>query len=474
MKGFYKTSKFYSIATKFTKFQYLRLVEKQTKPQLGKWIKDNLVIMGPTFIKIGQFLSTRTDVFGEEITNQLKELQDNVAPLSFKEIESYIEPIKSYLSNFEQVPIAAASIGQVHLAKKMDGTEVVIKIKRPNIENEITDDFETLLFCVSILKQVSNDRKIREFEILFKEYYKILLEEIDFKREAKNMLVFKDKFKNKKYVKIPYVCEDLCNNNIITMEYVPSIKIDNVNQIQKMGFNRETIAQKLIELYIKQIIEYGKVHIDPHPGNVGITKNGKIVYYDFGMVLDLDSRIKEKFMAFLIAVYDKDVNSIASIAIDMDLIVVEPKDIPYFKTFLIAFLNYIESANIEEFKISYIDKINVTTAPFLISSKFVLLLRGISILEGVCKQLDRNFNFKKTLDPYIDELILDVNYFEARAKSDLKLITKVPDKVQISQIQLEVLERTVRDVEKNIKKEYDEKYMLLAFLVIIVELMSIL
>jgi predicted unusual protein kinase regulating ubiquinone biosynthesis (AarF/ABC1/UbiB family) len=462
------------IATKFTQFQYLRVIKKQSKPQLGKWIKDNLVMMGPTFIKIGQFLSTRTDVFGEDITNQLKELQDNVAPLSFKEIESYIEPIKTYLADFQEIPIAAASIGQVHLAKKKDGTDIVVKIKRPNIENEISDDFKTLLFCVSILKQVSNDRKIREFEILFKEYYKILLEEIDFTRETRNMQVFKDKFKNKKYVKIPYVCADLCTNNIITMEYVPSIKIDNIAQIKKMGFNRETIAQKLIELYIKQIIEYGKVHIDPHPGNVGITKNGKIVYYDFGMVLDLDSKIKEKFMAFLIAVYDKDVNSIANIAIDMDLIVVEPKDIPYFKTFLIAFLKYIESADIEEFKISYINKINTTTAPFLISSKFVLLLRGISILEGVCKQLDANFNFKKTLDPYIDELILDVNYFEARAKSDLKLITKVPDKVQISQIQLEVLEKTVRDVEQNIKKEYDEKYMLLAFLVIIVELMSIL
>ena len=235
MKSFYKTSKFYSIATKFSRFQYLRLVEKQTKPELGKWIKDNLVMMGPTFIKIGQFLSTRTDVFGEDITNQLKELQDNVAPLAFQDIECYIEPIKKELMNFEEVPIAAASIGQVHLARKNDGTEVVVKIKRPNIENEIINDFETLLFCINILKQVSNDRKIREFEILFKEYYKILLEEIDFPRETQNMKIFKEKFKNKKYVKIPYVCDDLCTNNIITMEYVPSIKIDNITQIQKMG-----------------------------------------------------------------------------------------------------------------------------------------------------------------------------------------------------------------------------------------------
>jgi predicted unusual protein kinase regulating ubiquinone biosynthesis (AarF/ABC1/UbiB family) len=308
---------------------------------------------------------------------------------------------------------------------------------------------------------ISDDRKIKEFEILFNEYYKLLKEEIDFVREAKNMKQFKENFIAKKWVKIPTLYESLSNNDVITMEYVPTMKIDNVKAIQSLSFNRERIAQKLVELFIMQVIDFGMVHIDPHPGNVGITDKGKIVFYDFGMVLDLDLKIKEKFTSFLIAVYDKDINTICTIAIEMGLIVVEPQNIPYFKTFLISFLSYVENADIEEFKISYINKINKTSTPFLISSKFVLLLRGISILEGVCKKLDPNFNFKKTLDPYIDQFIVDVNYFEARAISDIKLITKVPDKVQISQIQLEVLEKTVRDVEKNVKKEQNEKYMML-------------
>jgi predicted unusual protein kinase regulating ubiquinone biosynthesis (AarF/ABC1/UbiB family) len=141
----------------------------------------------------------------------------------------------------------------------------------------------------------------------------------------------------------------------------------------------------------------------------------------------------------------------------MGLIVVEPEDLPYFKTFLIAFLSYIETADLEDFKVSYISKINISSTPFLVSSKFVLLLRGISILEGVCKKLDPDFNFKKTLDPYIDEFIVDVNYFEARAMSDIKLITKVPDKVQVNQIQLEVLEKTIRNVEMNVRQEKKQK-----------------
>lgn len=460
-KTVYRTKRFANIFKLYVEFEYLRIVKKVDKPSQGKWTKERLIEMGPTFIKIGQFLSTRTDVFGEEITNELKELQDNVSPLPYDVLKEYIDPIRSKLKSFEENPIASASIGQVHIGELPGGEKVVVKVKRPNIEEQIIDDFETLLFGINLLKTVSDDRKIKEFEILFNEYYKLLKEEIDFVREAKNMKQFKENFSVKKWVKIPTLYESLSNNDVITMEYVPTMKIDDVKAIQSLSFNRERIAQKLVELFIMQVIDFGMVHIDPHPGNVGITDKGKIVFYDFGMVLDLDLKIKEKFTSFLIAVYDKDINTICTIAIEMGLIVVEPQNIPYFKTFLISFLSYVENADIEEFKISYINKINKTSTPFLISSKFVLLLRGISILEGVCKKLDPNFNFKKTLDPYIDQFIVDVNYFEARAISDIKLITKVPDKVQISQIQLEVLEKTVRDVEKNVKKEQNDKYMML-------------
>lgn len=459
-KAVYRTSKFTNILRLYVEFEYLRQVKKVDKPYLGKWTKEKLIDMGPTFIKIGQFLSTRTDVFGEEITNELKELQDNVSPLPYAALAEVIKPIRDVLLDIQESPIASASIGQVHIGTMQNGDKIVLKVKRPNIEEQIIDDFETLLFGISILKQISEDRKIKEFEILFNEYYNLLKEEIDFVREANNMKRFRKNFSGKSWVKIPKVYPQLSNNDLITMEYVPTIKIDDTTSIDNLNFNRERVAQKLVELFINQVIDFGMVHIDPHPGNVGITKNGKIVFYDFGMILDLDLKIKENFTSFLIAVYDKDINTICNIAIKMGLIVVEPQNIPYFKTFLISFLSYVENANIEEFKVSYINKINQSSTPFLISSKFVLLLRGISILEGVCKKLDPNFNFKKTLDPYIDEFVVDINYFEARAMSDLKLITKVPDKVQINQIQIEVLEKTVRDVEKNVKKEQNNKYFI--------------
>lgn len=455
-----KVERFSKIVKFYLDFEYKRFVEKRSKRELGQWTKNKLVEMGPTFIKIGQFLSTRTDILGEEVTDELKGLQDNVAPIDFDQLCDYLAPIMNYVDHVDPIPLASASIGQVHSATLKTGDKVVLKVKRPNIMEDIVADFETLLFGMKILKNISNDRKIKEFEILFNEYYNLLKEEIDFELEASNMQLFKSNFQKDFWVKIPKLYKPLCTNDIITMEYVQSIKITDTVLLDSLKFNRSRIAQKLVEAFIKQVIEHGVVHIDPHPGNVGMTSNGQIVFYDFGMVLHLDINIKEYFTTFLIAVYDKDINTICKAAIDMGLIVVEEKDIPYFKNFLIAFLSYIETADLNEFKISYINKVNSTQTPFLISSKFVLLLRGISILEGVCKSLDPNFNFRKTLDPYIDEFIIDINYFENRAKADLKLITSVPDNVSINKIQIEILEKTIRDMEEDMKKDSNNKMMM--------------
>lgn len=466
-----KTKKFSSLLKSYVELEYLLKIKKISKPKIGKWVTEKLTNMGPTFIKIGQLMSTRKDILGEEIINELKQLQDNVSPLPYNTLEEYITDFSNDFESIDTNPIASASIGQVHTGILKNGNKIVIKIKRPNIEKLINEDFEMLLFSINILKKISNDRKIYEFELLFNEYYKLLKEEINFENEANNMIKFKENFKNIKWIKIPYLYKNLCSNNIITMEYVPSIKINDINTISKLQFNRKKIAEKLIEIFMIQIIDHGTVHIDPHPGNIGINKDGKIVFYDFGMILDIDLNIKEKFTTLLIAIYDKDINTICDISIDMGLIIVEEKNKPYLKTFFISFLKYIENSNIEEFKETYIDKFNSLTNPnepnpFIISSKFILLLRGISILEGVCKTLYPKFNFKDSLDPYINTFILDINYFESRAISDLKLITKVPEKVQINQINLEVIEKNIQDVEKKIQKEQTEKHFILIALII--------
>lgn len=417
-------------------FEYKRLVQKYTQRQLGAWCKDQLVNMGPTFIKIGQFVSTRSDVFGRDITDELKDLQDNVAPLEWDMLKKSIP--QGVFTQIDEKPIASASIGQVHIAK-IGNTEVAIKIKRPNIDNQIRSDFEGLLMFIKGLKFFSNDRRLTEFEILFTEYYNLLLQEIDFEREANNMERFSNMFEKTSWIKIPKVYKSFSNDSCVTMEYVPSLKINDTQKLTELKFSTEKISTKLIECYVDQIIKHGSVHIDPHPGNIGITENGQIVFYDYGMILDLDLLIQKHFDELLIAIYDRNIDDIADLAVKIGLVVVEEKNLPYFKKFLIFFLSYIEKMDINDFKISYIDKIDKSNMPFLISSKFLLLMRGISILEGLCKQLDANFNYKKPLDNYISDYLINIRYLESKAMSDISAIQTMPNKLNEQKIEMEII-----------------------------------
>jgi predicted unusual protein kinase regulating ubiquinone biosynthesis (AarF/ABC1/UbiB family) len=417
-------------------FEHKRLIKKYTPRQLGAWCKDQLVDMGPTFIKIGQFVSTRSDVFGKDITDELKELQDNVAPLAWSSLKDTI-PVNVF-TDIQETPVASASIGQVHVAKIGD-KEVVLKVKRPNIDEQIRSDFEGLLVFIKAMKVISSDRRLIEFEILFTEYYNLLLQEIDFKLEADNMERFSKMFKNTPWIRIPNVYKKYCSESCITMEYVPSIKINDIEKLKQMNFSTEKISTKLVECYVDQIIKHGSVHIDPHPGNLGMTKSGQIVFYDYGMVLDLDQLIQKHFDELLLAIYNRDIDEIAALAVKIGLVVVEDKNLPYFKKFLMFFVSYIEKMDVNDFKISYIDKIDKSNMPFLISSKFLLLLRGISILEGLCKQLNPNFNYKKPLDNYISEYLINIRYLENRAMADISSIRTMPGKLSEQKIEIEII-----------------------------------
>ena len=448
----------------YLRFEHNRLVKKLTPRQLGSWTKNELAKMGPTFIKIGQFVSTRSDIFSKDITDELKDLQDNVAPLPFKDLIQQIST--NTFTKVSEEPIASASIGQVHLAQ-VGNKEIVLKIKRPNIDSQIKADFEGLLMFIKGMKMVSDDRRLMEFEILFTEYYKLLLEEVDFIKEAESMERFAGMFKDTSWIKIPEVYRQISNENCIAMEYVPCIKINDTEKLKKLRFNLEKVASKLLECYVDQIIKHGNVHIDPHPGNLGITENGRIVFYDYGMVLNLDELIQKHFDELLIALYDKDVDSIARLAVDIGLVVVEPKNLPYLKKFLIFFLSYIEKMNVDDFKISYIDNLQKSEMPFYISSKFLLLLRGISILEGNCKALDPDFNYKKTLDPYISDYLIDVRYIENKAMSDLSALQTFPSKMKEQAIEIDIMRMNTKFENKEKEESLKKKAMALGGIIMI-------
>lgn len=445
--------------------QYLRLVKKASYEELGRFTRDNLANLGSTFIKIGQLLSTRSDLLDKRFTSQLLSLQDKVPPF---DVSMYKNELDVITSSFDDTPIASASIGQVHKATLKTGEVVAIKLKRPNIANDINTDFQMLLGFIALLRKLQDRRELYELETVFKQYEVLLNEEIDFKREVENMERFKYMFSTSdslKFIKVPTPYPDASNNDIIVMEYIPAIKISDISSIDRLKFNKALIAEKLVECYIKQIVEYGKVHIDPHPGNVGITTNGKIVFYDYGMVFNINNVLMSKFQELLIAVSEKDASKIAEVMIEADIVTVEQENFIYLRSFVLSFLNYIEKVDVTYIKDNFIDKIGTKDLPFLINSNFLLILRGLTILEGVCKALDPSFSYKRVIDPYINQQIpIDVSYLEKRALKDIEAIQKlniaqVITESQKSDIDKELLEKKVKDITTAREKEQARQNM---------------
>lgn len=445
---------------KFTgQLQYLRVVKKASYEELGAFTRDNLACLGSTFIKIGQLLSTRSDILDKRFTTQLLSLQDKVPPF---DISMYSQEVKAITQEFEQVPIASASIGQVHKAVLKSGETVAIKLKRPNISNDIETDFQMLLGLISIMRKVQDRRELYELETVFQQYEALLNEEIDFQKEISNMQTFAEMFssdKDTKWIKVPKAYPMSSSNDMIVMEYLPAIKINDLDTLEKLKYNRQLIAEKLVECYIKQVVEYGKVHIDPHPGNVGITTNGKIVFYDYGMVTNINPVLMNKFQDLLLAVSEKDTDLIASLMVEADIVSIEPENMVYLRSFVLSFLNYIENVDVSYIKENFIDKIGGNDLPFIVNSNFLLILRGLTILEGVCKALDPNFSYKKVIDPYINQSFpIDILYLEKRAMKDIESlqqmnIGRVISDGQKNDIDKQLLEKKVKDMTEARQRE---------------------
>jgi predicted unusual protein kinase regulating ubiquinone biosynthesis (AarF/ABC1/UbiB family) len=448
-----KVRKVSQIVQLSSKVVFQKYVQKEKDAQIGKTVYEALRIMGPTYVKIGQFISTRSDIFGKDFTKELASLQDQVLPMdkgiTLKIIEDIKEQHPGVFALIDETPIAAASIGQVHYGRLQTGEEIVVKMKRVGIETTIKEDFGMLLGLISFIKLFSQHRQVQEVEISLRQYYDLLMEEIDFTKEVSNMTRFTQQFASTKWLKIPYPYTMYSSNDIIVMEYVPSIKIDDIAAIEKANLRRDVISQKLLECFFTQIVQYGFVHIDPHPGNVGINPTtGKLVFYDYGMFVELNGIMKDTLKQLFIAMYDRDIDEVCDILIRYDIIQLEEERAPYFKKFVASFLVYLDNLDINDFKVSYLDRIDQSEMQFLISSKFVLLLRGISIMEGNCKRLDPNFNYRSVLDPFINDFIMDISYFERRGTKDIQRFTQTPDRVVSSEISLSMVEKDIATLKK--------------------------
>jgi ubiquinone biosynthesis protein len=286
-----KSDRIREIIKVFIKYGLKKGLRSSIKPTNVRLAIEEL---GPTFVKIGQILSTRPDIIPPEYLKELQKLQDNVKPERYEIIKAAIEktlhsPLEQLFSEFEKEAIASASIAEVHRAKLLSGERVVVKIQRPNAK-------ETILNDLAILKQLHlfyrffPTQKIMNFTDVLAEIENNVKLELDFLNEASNIKKFQECNKDIKFIVSPIVYDSFTTSNILVMQYIDGIKIDDVAALDEQGYDRHDIGRKLADNYIKQILEDGFFHADPHPGNIMILGN-KIAYVDFGLMGSLNENI---------------------------------------------------------------------------------------------------------------------------------------------------------------------------------------
>lgn len=263
--------------------------------------------MGPTFIKLAQLLSTRADLLPLPYLEALSRLQDNVEPFSFAEVEEIVTAelgarISKAFANFDEAPIAAASLGQVHRASLRDGREVVVKVQRPGIREQIIKDLEVLADIADFLDNHTEMGKRYEFRNMLAEFRKSLMRELDYRQEARHLEIFDNNLKEFDSLVVPLPIDDYTTSRVLTMEYIRGKKITSLNPLVWVDVDGVRLAEDLFRAYLKQILLDGFFHADPHPGNVFLTDDHRIALIDLGMVGHISPARQEELLKLLLAI----------------------------------------------------------------------------------------------------------------------------------------------------------------------------
>lgn len=442
---------------KFAAEVRIRTLVQRDKKQVGQWMKNELIQLGPAFIKLGQFLSTRSDFLGKEIAGELANLQDNIPSVSFNEIDDVFQmttgkPVSQLFSSFDEAPIASASIGQVHKARLLaSGKEVVVKVQKPCVARQICDDLETLKDMNDLLKKTGSKRSY-EIDNLLREYSRFLSNELDYRSELNHMISFGKIYKDQSDVIVPKVYPALSNDMLLVMEYVPSTKITDIQSLRKMNVDTASLANKIVDMYLSQIVIHGLVHCDPHPGNIGVADDGSsLVLYDYGNVIRLSKKFREKINNLIFAIYQKDSDEFIDQLVDLEILkLTKDDDIMDLKVFFNFFFEYLETLDFNELKDSILNNeaLQQSNLSFKVEPNFLSIFRIFSLLDGTCALLNPNFSYIETLAPYAQNAFFDTDFLQYKAQKDLETMTSYSKQVKDTNYNIIRVDKKIKDVSQ--------------------------
>lgn len=378
----------------------------------AQWLVDTLLDLGPTFIKIGQALSTRADLLPREYVQALGQLQDQVPEFNSAEAIALIESelghsIHALYRDFDQFPLASASLGQVHRARLHTGEDVVVKVQRPGLEKLFNLDFEVLHRLIRALNRYLPGTRKYDLEAIYHEFFNLLYQEIDYVHEGKNAERFRDNFNGYPRVIVPTIYWKYTTKKVLTLEYLPGIKIDARSTLEACGLNPKEIIQLGICCFLKQMLQDGFFQSDPHPGNMAVSQDGSLIFYDFGTMTEIKSMAKDQMIKTFFAVLKKDTDEVVNTLTYMGLIEPVTDMVPLKR--LVGFIlekfteKPIELQEFEQMRSEIY--LMFEQQPFRLPPQMTFILKSLTTLDGIARSLDPEYNLLSASKPFIKSLV---------------------------------------------------------------------
>lgn len=395
-----------------------------THRQDMSWVKKDIVRMGPAYVKIGQFVATRTDVFPRYITDELTDLHDKVTPIEYDVVHQLLqrEHATDLFETIEQTPLSTASIGQVHLAtlKERPDVPVVFKIQKPNVRDEFDRDFDALDKGLRLLMWIApKDRMIKDMYAIVEQSRYSVLQELDFENERRNLNTMRRAFEDQPLVRVPRVVGKWSTKKLLVMEYVPSRRV-------RTGDDMKALTKAIVLTGMK----HGIIHGDLHPGNVGVCEKDRFVLFDCGSVIQFDpTLVKSLFSSFI----TRNHQTVTNVVLDSQLVVIdrEPRGRMQLERAMEYLLSYLDDVDVRRFlaRVQQDPLLGDSTLDFHIAPDMFLLSRTITLLEGTCKEYQPNFNYNDIIFSMVSDLEVVSSYIDL----DILIQRGVSDWTRVSQ-----------------------------------------
>jgi predicted unusual protein kinase regulating ubiquinone biosynthesis (AarF/ABC1/UbiB family) len=380
--------------------------------QLGRWLRERLHDLGPTFIKIGQTLSTRADLVPMPALIELSKLQEEVEPFDNQVAYDIIErelgaPPAKLFAHFQKEPIAAASLSQAYRAVLADGRDVVVKVQRPGLSQIIAQDVQSLAAIADEVMKYPNLCRHTDWPGVVAEFARTTFEEIDYIREGRNADRFRHNFRSNEHIYIPRIIWRLTGRRVLTIEYVAGAKVTDTQTIDDMGLDRNELTEIGSNFYLSQLLEDGFFHADPHPGNMRIMADGRIGIFDFGMVGRLSPNLKQAMVNAFMHVIQRQYRLLVDDFVDMGFL--DPKadreDLAEDLTPIVE-SRFAEGLTRVHFRKVVFDFSDVVYRhPFRLPSEFTYVMRALLTLEGVALAINPEFNFVESALPFAQRIV---------------------------------------------------------------------